>query len=201
MTDARAKAPALAWLLTAVSCLLVGMAITEVRSYASAPPAPGPADVAVTVETAAPPTLTPAPTPTPSRGPEERLAPHSSPLVEDVPVGLAAGPARLRVARLTVPPGVGLPFEAAPGPTVLLVEAGVLLVRVDSAVWVGTGIDAAYPNTVLSYGERLVIAPHVRYAVRNDGPTPAEALVVAIVAVGTSTPMLGPGEPLPSVAA
>ena len=185
MTTARAKAPTLAWLLTAVSCLLVGMAITEVRSYSAAPLALAPVGAVVTVEAADPPTLTPAPTPTPIRGPGEPLAPRPTPLVEDVPVGLAAGPATLRVARLNVPPSDGLTLEAAPGPTLLLVEAGTLSIWYDPVV-VGPGPDGDVPLTVLHPGQRLVIAASTRYVVGNDGPAPAVALVVSIVPVGSA---------------
>jgi hypothetical protein len=90
------------------------------------------------------------------------------------------------VARLTVPPGVGLPLEVASGPTVLLVEAGTLSVRIDGAFSAGPGLDAAYPDTMLSSGERLVFAAGERYAVRNDALTPAVALVVALVSVDPS---------------
>jgi hypothetical protein len=38
MTEARARAPTLAWLLTALTCLLVGIAIVEGRNQASALP-------------------------------------------------------------------------------------------------------------------------------------------------------------------
>ena len=180
----RSKAPTLAWLMTAVSCLMVGMAITEVRSYSSAPLALAPVGVVVTVEVADPPTLTPAPTPTPIRGPGEPLAPRPTPLVEDVPVGLEAGPATLRVARLNVPPSDGLTLEAAPGPTVLLVAAGTLSIWYDDPVMVGP--DGDVPVTVLHPGQRLVIAAGARYVVGNDGPTPAVALVVSVVPVGSA---------------
>jgi hypothetical protein len=56
MSAARANTLTLAWLLTAVSCLLVGMAITEVRNHVSAPSVLEPAGFAMTDETADPPT-------------------------------------------------------------------------------------------------------------------------------------------------
>lgn len=172
MIAMHAKAPTLTWLLTAVSCLMVGMTVTEVRNHASLlPPPVGTRPPVGLVETAA---VADAVTPTPE--------PPSSPtpLFADVPLPPSTGPATLRVARLTVPPGGGLPSAVAPGPTVLTVESGALTVRVDGAVWFGPGLDAAYSDTVLRHGERLVIPAGARHAVRNDGPTPAVALVVMI---------------------
>jgi quercetin dioxygenase-like cupin family protein len=183
MTDARAKAPTLAWLLTALTCLLTGMAIVESRHQAATFPAFPPTGAAETGEAAA--ALTPMPAPPPS----------PTALFEGIPVSPSTDPATLRVARLAVPPGSEPQAEVAPGPTVIMVASGTLLVRVDGAV--GQGLDAARSETALGAGERLVIAPGARYAVRNDRPTPAEALVVAIVRVATPTPMLGPGEPPP----
>ena len=185
MAIVRAKAPTLAWLLTALTCLLTGMALTEARHQPAALPAVALVAVVETVETAEAPAPTSAPPPSPS------------PLFDVVPVPPSTGTATLRVARLTVPPGVGPPPEVASGPTVLMVETGALSVRYDGAVWVGQGLDATQTETVLGYGERLVLAPGARYIVRNDGPTPAVALVVTILPVETATPMLGPAEPPP----
>jgi hypothetical protein len=58
-----AKAPTLAWLLTALTCLLAGMAIVESRHQAVALPVLPPVGVVVTVEVAFEPTSTPEPTP------------------------------------------------------------------------------------------------------------------------------------------
>lgn len=67
-----AKAPSLAWLLVALTCFLVGMAVADGGHQATALP---PAALAVTVEVVFPPTATPetarlhAVTPTPSPAP------------------------------------------------------------------------------------------------------------------------------------
>lgn len=69
----RTKAPTLAWLLTALTCFLAGMAVAEVRQQAAAPPVAVVATATVAVEltpTAEPTPLltpTPAPTPTPTK--------------------------------------------------------------------------------------------------------------------------------------
>jgi hypothetical protein len=49
-----ARAPTLAWLLTALACFLAGMAVAEGQSQALAPLAPPPVGVVVTVEVAYP---------------------------------------------------------------------------------------------------------------------------------------------------
>jgi hypothetical protein len=68
------KAPTLAWLLVALTCFLVGMAITEGRRQVAAYPVLPPAGVVVTVEVIAPPTPTPATTPTPEPAPAEAIS-------------------------------------------------------------------------------------------------------------------------------
>ena len=95
--------------------------------------------------------------------------------------------------RLTVPPGVRLPPEAASGPTALLIEYGTLSVWVDNLVLIGQGNEPAQIDAALSAGDRLAIVSGARYAVRNDGPTPAVAFVVAVVPVETPAPTLGAG--------
>jgi hypothetical protein len=68
-----ARAPLLAWLLTAITGVLVGLSAVELRSQAAAPPLPPPAVVAVTIEVVGLPTATPRapsePTPTPTPAP------------------------------------------------------------------------------------------------------------------------------------
>jgi predicted ester cyclase len=108
----------------------------------------------------------------------------TDPLFEEVPVELPAGPAVLQVSRLILRAGAGLPPLTAAGPTVLAVEAGALSVRTDGTTWVAQGLDqhldAVRVDAVLRQGERLVLTLGVRHTVRNDGPTPAVVLVVAI---------------------
>jgi hypothetical protein len=59
-----AKAPTLAWLLVALTCFLVGLAITEGRRQVAAFPVHPAAGGGVTVEVVPPPTAAPVPTPT-----------------------------------------------------------------------------------------------------------------------------------------
>jgi quercetin dioxygenase-like cupin family protein len=184
MIATRAKAPTIAWLLTALTCLLAGMAIVESRHQAVALPVWAPVDARETAEVARLPTGIPAPTPTPILGPGD-TTPSTHLLATDLPLRLATGSAVLRVSRLTVPPGTDLPPEAAPGPTMLLVETGTLAVRADGDAYVGQLFGAAPTDTVLRSGERLVVAAGAVYAVRNDGPTAAAALVVAIEPVAS----------------
>jgi quercetin dioxygenase-like cupin family protein len=104
----------------------------------------------------------------------------AEPLLADASVELPAGAAALRLARLGLPPGTGLPSRTASGPALLAVERGTASVRSEGAVWVGHGLDAAQVETTLHPGERIVVAPGVFYAVRNDGPASAVVLVVTI---------------------
>ena len=69
-----AKAPTLAWLLTALACLLAGMSITEGRHRADALADLAPVGVLVTVEVAFPPAATTGPTPAPTPSPLATLA-------------------------------------------------------------------------------------------------------------------------------
>jgi hypothetical protein len=197
MTAVRAKAPALAWLLTALTCLLAGMVIVESRHQAVALPHPpgarAPVGTVATIAVASP----PATTPTPTGDPAESLAPPATAPVAEVPVALPDGPAVRRVTRLTLSPGDGLRLVAASGPTLLLVEAGALSVRVDGGVVVGPGPDSSYPDTVLSRGEWFLITANLGPLVRNDGSAPAEALVLAIVPDESEAPIPSAGEPPP----
>lgn len=54
-----ARAPLLAWLLTALTCVLAGLTAVEVRSQAAAPSLPPPEVVVVTIEVVSRPTATP----------------------------------------------------------------------------------------------------------------------------------------------
>ena len=78
MHAARAKAPTLAWLLTALTCFLAGIALAE-----GGPPAGGVAPAAppiesATVAVAAPPTATPTSTPPPTPTPSPAILRESS---------------------------------------------------------------------------------------------------------------------------
>lgn len=191
MTAAHGKAPVLAWLLATLTCLLAGLAIVESQREAVALPAWPPVGEAVIGEGAGQPTATPEVTPRPAG----TLTP--APHIVDALAPPSTSPALLRVARLTIPPGVVLPPEVAAGPMVLLVESGTLSIRVDGDVWGAQGLELAEADTVLDAGEGFVIAAGVRHAVRNDGPASVVASVIAIVSGETATPMLGPGEPPP----
>ena len=187
MTAAHVKAPVLAWLLAALTCLLAGLAIVESQRETVALQALPPVGEAVIGEGVAQPTA----------ASELPLASTPTSRFVDALVPSAIGPTLLRVARLTIPPGVALPPEVPAGPKVLLVESGTLSVRIDGEVWGDLGLEVAETDTVLNAGEGLVIAAGARHAVRNDGPTPAVASVIAIVPGASPTPMLGPGEPAP----
>jgi redox-sensitive bicupin YhaK (pirin superfamily) len=193
MTAMRAKAPTLVWLLTALSCLLVGMVIVESRHQSVAPPVLSSVSPVETVEAAFPPTATPEPIPTPILGVEAATVLPANPRFEDIPVPRSDDPTVLRMVRLTIPAGARLPPEAASGPTALLVESGNLSVWVENLILIGQGNEQAYFDAALSAEDRLVIASGARYTVRNNGPIPAVALVVAVVPVGTPVPTLAAG--------
>jgi len=74
-----AKAPTLAWLLTALSSFLIGMAVVEGRHQAVAFPVVPPVEVVVTIEVAHLPTETPEPTPRPTETPEPTARPTRTP--------------------------------------------------------------------------------------------------------------------------
>jgi hypothetical protein len=61
----RTKTPTLAWLLTALTCFLAGMAVVEGRHQTVALPVLPPVGVVVTVAVAFEPTPEPTPSPTP----------------------------------------------------------------------------------------------------------------------------------------
>jgi hypothetical protein len=61
-----ARAPVLAWLLTALACFVAGMAVVEASHQAVAFPALTPPDVVVTVEVGFPPMVTPEPSARPT---------------------------------------------------------------------------------------------------------------------------------------
>lgn len=108
----------------------------------------------------------------------------TDPLFAEVPVGLPAGPAVLQVSRhILQPVGDSLPLEPAEA-MALVVETGMLSVRTEGTVWVAQGLeqhlDAVRGDAVLRQGERRVLTPGVRHTVRNDGPTPAVVLVLAV---------------------
>jgi hypothetical protein len=194
MTAMRAKAPTLVWLLTALSCLLVGMTIVESRNQFVAPPVLSSAGPVETVKAAIPPTEAAEPTPTPILGAEETTALPSNPRFEDIPVPRSDDPIVLRMVRRTVQPGARLTAEEASGPTALLVESGTLSVWVDNLVLIGQeGNEPAQIDAALGAGDRLAIASGARYFLRNAGPTPAVAFVVAVVPVETPAPTLGAG--------
>lgn len=69
MMPVTAKAPTLAWLLTALTCMLVGMAVVESRHQIVALPVMPPVGVEVTVSVAFEPPATTEPTPRPTRTP------------------------------------------------------------------------------------------------------------------------------------
>lgn len=69
MMATSAKAPFLAWLLTAATFFLAGMALAEGRHRTVMLPDPPPAELVVTVEIVMAPTSTPEPTPLPTVGP------------------------------------------------------------------------------------------------------------------------------------
>jgi hypothetical protein len=209
MTAAPAKSPTLAWLLTALTCLLAGMAIVESRHQAVALQVWATIGAVGTVEVGDSSTGTSEPTPTPIHDPAQQPVPLSTPRVgdipgcrwgwpgagcstprvEDIPVPLSNGAVSLRVTRLVVPPGVELPIEVAAGATVLLVETGSLSVQVDDPAPLGRGLDSGNFDTPLSAGGRLVIASGARYVVRNEGPTFVEALMVTIFPFPTAEPL------------
>jgi hypothetical protein len=70
-----ARAPTLAWLLTALTCFLAGLAVGEVRNQDSGPPVV----VVATVAPTAAPTATPVPTPTQTPPPTPTATPRPTP--------------------------------------------------------------------------------------------------------------------------
>jgi hypothetical protein len=94
---------------------------------------------------------------------------------------------------LTVPPGGRLRLEAAPA-TALLVESGIVAVRVVRATGIGSGPSAAGTGTELEGREQLVVSSGAVYAVSNSGWRPAVALVVTILPGALSTPVPSPDD-------
>lgn len=173
VTAARAKAPTLAWLLTALACLLSGMAIVEMRRQTV------PLSVSTSTEeiprdaSTGPPTVTPAPT-----------LPASPPVVVAGPP-LSIGLGALRGERLTVPRGVHVVPAVEEDPMLLMAETGALTLR---ARLDGRWLDTGPSEIILGPGEPLVIPGGAYLTVRNDGQAPATLLVVTIVPVQSVDP-------------
>jgi hypothetical protein len=193
MTSARAKAPTLVWLLTALTCLLAGMAVVESRHQTVALPVFAPvgpvepiaaASLPITT-TEVPLASTPEPPPTPILSPGEPPAPTSTPLAAAVSAWPPAGTAYLRWEWLVLGPGAGLPPEVTPGPTLLLVETGTLVVLVDGTThgWVSLADGRSWLS--VHPGQGLVIAAGDRPIIHNDGAIPAVALLVTVYHVDT----------------
>jgi hypothetical protein len=102
------------------------------------------------------------------------------------------------LSRLTIAPGTDVPEVVAPGPTVVAVETGVLTARLAGAGGVvchaaggATGTEdptVAGQALALTEGDRLTVPAAAPYVLRNDGPTPATALIAAILPPAPTMP-------------
>jgi len=180
MTATRAKAPTLAWLLTALACLLSGMAIVEGRYQSGALPVLASLSDIPPGAISTPPTAAPTPTNV------------ASLLVEDTEAPVLAKPGSLRGERLVVPPGVHVVPAVESDPMLLMAETGELTLR---ATYAGQRLDTDPGETALRPGEPLVIPGGAYFTVRNDDQTPATLFVVTIIPAETGTTDLVPAGP------
>ena len=104
----------------------------------------------------------------------------TEPLYAFAPLPAQTDSAVLQIARFALPSGASLPSFRSRGTAMVVAESGALSVRTDGAARVGPGPDAAQIDIQLGAGKRLVLTPDMRHTVRNDGPTPAVVLIVAI---------------------
>jgi hypothetical protein len=112
--------------------------------------------------------------------------------------GPAVAAAFVGLSRLTVDPGAAVPEVVVPGPSVVAVETGRLTVRLDgtgrldrSSASDATGIDApTVPGQAVSLSEedRLTVPTATPYLLRNDGGTPATALLAVLLPPAPTMP-------------
>jgi hypothetical protein len=100
-------------------------------------------------------------------------------------------PYRLTLVRLTLEPGAAISELSATGPVFLLVESGMLVVRVDQPALVqraGPAPDSDHAELMatgelqLSPGEQFTIVTGMGYALRNIGNEPTSVLSAAALA-------------------
>jgi predicted ester cyclase len=103
----------------------------------------------------------------------------AEPLFTEVAVEVPTGVAIVQVSRRILPSGANLHLVAVPGPTLLVVEVGTLVVHTPGADGLPLDPTTMTIKTMLEADEQLVISPGVRPMIRNDGPLPA--IVLAIV--------------------
>ena len=102
------------------------------------------------------------------------LQTRASGIAEELP----ATPAHLRLERLTVEPGPGGELRPAPGPELLYVDTGTVLIADE------LGLEGAY-----AAGSQLFLPAGVSYALRNDATEPATLLRLGLIpAAGDASP-------------
>jgi quercetin dioxygenase-like cupin family protein len=130
-----------------------------------------------------------APAATPDVGPSRTLA---SVEVTELP----PPPAFIRLVRIVMEPGAGVPLHSHPGPEIGVVEQGVLTVETGGAV---AAASAGEPSAVipvpesgatftLSQGDQIVYPAGVPFGFRNEGDRPVSVLAAVILPAGEGRP-------------
>jgi quercetin dioxygenase-like cupin family protein len=103
-------------------------------------------------------------------------------------------PAFLRLVRIVLQPGAGVPMHSHPGPEAGVVEHGVITVETAGAVAVAsaTGERTEVPESgatfELASGDQIVYPAGVPFGFRNEGDRPAAILTVVVLPAGAGRP-------------
>ncbi len=107
--------------------------------------------------------------------------------------GLPVAPSLVRLLRITLAPGAGVPMHSHPGPEMNLVEAGTLtvevegeaiLTRADAAADVGATPAAVGQAFEMSAGEQITFLRETPFSLRNEGDEPVVLLSAVVLAAG-----------------
>ena len=114
----------------------------------------------------------------------------SQPLVETTLDRLPAAPTVVEVNRVTVPPGARLPGLIGPGPELLVLEAGRLVVQVtgEARVSGAAGSTTVGGDVLLQPGHFLIVATGGPFAIENSGQVTAIILELALRSTAERSP-------------
>lgn len=170
-------------MITTMLCALTALS-------AMAQPAPG----SQAVQDATP---TPSPTPNPAAVSTSYLVARTE--LEALP----SGPVTMTAATVILGPGISTQAFANPGPTVIGVQDGRVILTADAAtvtsvmvsgiIGVQIASDAPAPVTelVVYQNQQIVIPEGVRAEIRGAGDQPARLLLVTLISQSQSTPEAG----------
>jgi hypothetical protein len=110
--------------------------------------------------------------------------PVSRTLAGDLALHLPDGPLNVAVGRVVLGPGATLSLDLGTYAALLAVDGGSLGATLTQAAQVRRGIDgaqAAIESAIVGPGDGLAVEPDTALVLRNDGSSPAEALLITVV--------------------